>query len=302
MNNRILFPFIVLCLIWGSTWSFIKISLEGTGMTPAFGVGFRFFFSGILFLIFCKYKKLKIPFDSKAIKLYLSFGLLNFSLSYYYSYWAIINIPESSISAILWASFPLFTSIMAHYMIKDDPAEQFTKNKLYALIIGLIGISIICYDQGINLESESLFSSLILIMVIIIAAFPSVQYKKHNKDVGPFQMNAVCQILCGVVMLSLSFLQGDKFSEIQWILNDQAWYESLIFVTFYLVVFGGFISWGIYFWLYKYLNVTQITYVAIFPPVVAIIIGYLFLGEDLSKMEYFGTFLILSSSILIYRK
>ena len=27
MNNRILFPFIVLCLIWGSTWSFIKISL-----------------------------------------------------------------------------------------------------------------------------------------------------------------------------------------------------------------------------------------------------------------------------------
>ena len=34
MNNRILFPFIVLCLIWGSTWSFIKISLA----TPSKGI------------------------------------------------------------------------------------------------------------------------------------------------------------------------------------------------------------------------------------------------------------------------
>ena len=57
----------------------------------------------------------------------------------------------------------------------------------------------------------------------------------------------------------------------------------------------GFISWGIYFWLYEHLNVTQVTYVAIFPPIVAIVIGFLFLNEDLSELEYFGTFLILSS-------
>lgn len=300
MNKKILFPFIALCLIWGSTWSFIKISLTSTGMTPSFGVGSRFFLSGILFLLFCKYKKLKIPFDTQAIKLYLSFGLLNFSLSYYYSYWAIINIPESSISAILWASFPLFTSIMAHYMLQDDENEKFTKKKFLSLLIGLAGVSIICFDQGINLQSESLSSSLILILVIIIAAFPSVQYKKHNNHVGPFQMNAICQILCGIVMLSLSFLQGDNYSNIIWI--DDTWYNSLLFATFYLVVFGGFISWGIYFWLYEHLNVTQVTYVAIFPPIVAIVIGFLFLNEDLSKLEYFGTFLILSSSILIYRK
>ena len=302
MNNKILFPFIALCLIWGSTWSFIKISLTDTGMTPSFGVGSRFFLSGILFLLFCKYKKLKIPFDTNAIKLYLSFGLLNFSLSYYYSYWAIINIPESSISAILWASFPLFTSIMAHYMIQDDENEKFTKKKFYSLLIGLTGVSIICFDQGINLQSESLSSSLILILVIIIAAFPSVQYKKHNTHVGPFQMNAICQILCGIVMLSLSFLQGDNYSNIIWIDDMERWYESLLFATFYLVVFGGFISWGIYFWLYEHLNVTQVTYVAIFPPIVAIVIGFLFFNEDLSELEYLGTFLILSSSILIYRK
>tara|TARA_Y100001970_G_scaffold138664_1_gene170595 strand:+ start:1386 stop:2291 length:906 start_codon:yes stop_codon:yes gene_type:complete len=301
MNNKILLPFIALCLIWGSTWYYIAISMDGTGMTPAFGVGFRFFLSGIIFLLFCRYKKLKIPFSKQAIRLYLSFGLLNFSLSYYYSYWAVINI-ASSISAILWASFPLFTSVMAHYMIKDSPDEKFNRNKLYAIIIGLIGVSIICYEQGINLQTESLLSSLTLIGVIIVAAYPSVQYKKHNDEVGPFEMNAVCQILCGIVMLSFSFLKGDDLSDIKWIVDGEPWYNSLMFATSYLVILGGFISWGIYFWLYKYLNVTQVTYVAIFPPIVAIIIGYLFLQEDLSGLEYCGTILILSSAILIYRK
>ena len=46
-----------LCLIWGSTWYFIKISLNA-GVPPFFGVGFRFFLSGLLFflIIFCALK------------------------------------------------------------------------------------------------------------------------------------------------------------------------------------------------------------------------------------------------------
>ena len=87
MNNKILFPFITLCVIWGSTWYFIKISLNA-GVPPFYGVGLRFLFSGIIFYLYIYYKKLSIPFTPQAIKLYLSFGLLNFSLSYGMTYWA----------------------------------------------------------------------------------------------------------------------------------------------------------------------------------------------------------------------
>ena len=203
MNNKILFPFIALCMIWGSTWYFIKISLNA-GVPPFYGVGLRFLFSGIIFYLYIYYKNLSIPFTPQAIKLYLSFGLLNFSLSYGMTYWATQYI-FSSISSILWGLFPLFTSLMAHFMIKED------------------------------------------ISVII-------------------------------------------------------WTNELIFSTLYLIIFGGFISWGIYFWLYQYLNVTQVTYVAIFPPIVAILLGWVFLGEILTTKEIIGTLFILGSSILIYRK
>lgn len=293
MNNRILFPFIALCLIWGSTWYFIKISLNA-GVPPFYGVGLRFLFSGIIFFVYIYYKKLSIPTTPQAIKLYLSFGLLNFSLSYGITYWATQYI-YSSISSILWGLFPLFTSLMAHFMIKDDPDERLNKNKIGALMMGLTGVAIMSANQEIDLASQSFSAILVLISVIIIAAYPSVQYKKYNDEVGPYQMNAVCQVMTGIVMLSMSSVFNEDLSVI-------VWNNELILSTLYLIVFGGFISWGIYFWLYQHLNVTQVTYVAIFPPIVAIFLGWVFLGEILSSQEIIGTLLILGSSILIYRK
>ena len=293
MNNKILFPFIALCLIWGSTWYFIKISLNA-GVPPFFGVGFRFLLSGLLFFLIIFFRKESIPFNKQAIKLYLSFGLLNFALSYGITYWATQYV-YSSISSILWGLFPLFTSVMAHFMLKEDDNEKLTSNKLKALFLGFIGMVFIGSNQSIDLQSQSFLAIMVLVGAIIIAAWPSVLYKKYNDVVGPYQMNAVCQVLTGVIMLSLSSLLKEDLSQI-------VWTDQLLFASAYLVLFGGVISWGIYFWLYQYLSVTQVTYVAIFPPIVAIILGWIFLNEVLSTKEIVGTIFILGSSILIYRK
>ena len=293
MNNKILFPFIALCLIWGSTWYFIKISLNA-GVPPFFGVGFRFFLSGLLFFLIIFFRKETIPFNKQAIKLYLSFGLLNFALSYGITYWATQYV-YSSISSILWGLFPLFTSVMAHFMLSGDDNEKLTSNKLKALFLGFIGMVFIGSNQSIDLQSQSFLAIMVLVGAIIIAAWPSVLYKKYNDVVGPYQMNAVCQVLTGVIMLSLSSLLKEDLAQI-------VWTDQLLFASAYLVIFGGVISWGIYFWLYQYLSVTQVTYVAIFPPIVAIILGWIFLNEVLSAKEIIVTIFILGSSILIYRK
>ena len=196
MNNKILFPFIALCLIWGSTWYFIKISLNA-GVPPFFGVGFRFFLSGLLFFLIIFFRKESIPFNRQAIKLYLSFGLLNFALSYGITYWATEYV-YSRISSILWGLFPLFTSVMAHFMLSGDDNEKLTSNKLKALFLGFIGMVFIGSNQSIDLQSQSFLAIMVLVGAIIIAAWPSVLYKKYNDVVGPYQMNAVCQVLTAV--------------------------------------------------------------------------------------------------------
>jgi drug/metabolite transporter (DMT)-like permease len=97
-------------------------------------------------------------------------------------------------------------------------------------------------------------------------------------------------------MLSLSyFIETEDTMQL-------VWTNELILSTIYLIVLGGVVSWGIYFWLYQHLTVTQVTYVAIFPPIVAIIMGWIFLNEVLTIKEIIGTIFILSGSVLIYRK
>jgi drug/metabolite transporter (DMT)-like permease len=294
MNNKTFLPFVALCLIWGSTWYFIKITLNA-GMPPMYGVGIRFFFSGLLFFLILLLRKESIPINKQSIKLYLSFALLNFSLSYGITYWATQYV-YSSISAIIWGLFPAVTSLIAHFMIPNDPNERLTQNKLLALGIGFIGLAIISSNQTIDFSSNSSIGILLLICAVVAAAYPSVLYKKHSKEVNHYQMNAVCQLITGVVMLSLSyFIETEETMQL-------VWTNELILSTIYLIVLGGVVSWGIYFWLYQHLTVTQVTYVAIFPPIVAIIMGWIFLNEVLTIKEIIGTIFILSGSVLIYRK
>tara|TARA_B100000287_G_scaffold221919_1_gene209349 strand:+ start:206 stop:1081 length:876 start_codon:yes stop_codon:yes gene_type:complete len=291
MNKKILFPFIALCLIWGSTWYFITVSVFEYELPPIYAVGIRFLPSGLLFLLIILLRGESIPINKESVKVYLSFSLLNFSLSYGITYNEISKGLESSISAVIWGLFPIITSIMAHFMIYHDPDERLTKNKLIALATGFIGLFIISFSGDMDKSLGIGF----LIFAIFAAAYPSVLYKKNQKAVNHYQMNAVCQIITGVVMLSLSYLVGEETHNINW-------NQELIMATIYLIIMGGVISWGIYFWLYQHLTITQITYVAIFPPIVAIITGSIFLNEQLTIKEIIGTILILSGSVLIYRK
>ena len=186
--------------------------------------------------------------------------------------------------------------LIAHFMIPNDPNERLTQNKLLALGIGFIGLTIISSNQTIDFSSNSSIGILLLICAVVAAAYPSVLYKKHSQEVNHYQMNAVCQLITGVVMLSLSyFIETEETMQL-------VWTNELILSTIYLIVLGGVVSWGIYFWLYQHLTVTQVTYVAIFPPIVAIIMGWTFLNEVLTTKEIIGTILILSGSVLIYRK
>ena len=291
MNKKILFPFIALCLIWGSTWYFITVSVFEYELPPIYAVGIRFLPSGLLFLLIILLRGESIPINKESVKVYLSFSLLNFSLSYGITYNEISKGLESSISAVIWGLFPIITSIMAHFMIYHDPDERLTKNKLIALATGFIGLFIISFSGDMDKSLGIGF----LIFAIFAAAYPSVLYKKNQKVVNHYQMNAVCQIITGVVMLSLSYLVVEETHNINW-------NQELIMATIYLIIMGGVISWGIYFWLYQHLTITQITYVAIFPPIVAIITGSIFLNEQLTIKEIIGTILILSGSVLIYRK
>src|ERR1700690_2617244 len=84
--------FILISLIWGSTWLAIKIGLEN--VPPFFGVALRFTVASIILLAITFLRGEKIPFDKQMVKLYISLGVLSFSLPYALVYWGEQSIPS----------------------------------------------------------------------------------------------------------------------------------------------------------------------------------------------------------------
>ena len=285
MKPKVLAFYIALCIIWGTTWFFIKISLEGT--PPFLGAGLRFLLAGLILWGIVFWRREYPVWSATAIKVYLAFGVLNLAIGYSLSYWATQFI-YSNLSAIIWAAFPLVLTLMAHFFL---PEERLNLRKGLSILLGMAGVILLLVDSG-KLGGENVTAGILTIATaVVIAAWPNIYIKQHWHEIRTIPMNAVSQTLAGLLILIISFI----------VEKDQQMIMSFVNIgsLLYLVVFGTVITWLIYIWLFSHISVTLISYIAFFPPIIATIIGWLVLGEKLTPVMLVGAGLVLAGIILM---
>lgn len=289
MKTKIYLAYALLSLIWGTTWYALKVSLN-EGMSPAYAVGIRFIFGGLIFWLIMLSRREKLPLTKRAISLYLIFGFFNFGISYTLTYWGTQYI-YSNLSSILWASFPIFTTLLAHFYLPND---KLNRKKIISLIMGIFGTALII-SQNNNFGGENVILGIfVVLLAIIVAAWPNVYLKKYKNEVNTFQLNAVSQSIGGIFLFGFALLTEQGPAMI--------WTQTNVLATLYLIVFGSVITFAIYFWLFSYLSVTQITYVTFFPPIIAIFIGWVLLNEQLSPILLIGALFIILGALLVNYK
>jgi drug/metabolite transporter (DMT)-like permease len=286
MKSKVLINYAILCFIWGTTWIILKKSLiEGT--PPFFGSGFRFFVSGIILWCIIFYKKERVPTHPLHIRLYIQFGIMNLTIAYGLTYWATQFI-YSSLSSIIWAGFPLCVAVFTYFML---PNELFTKRKIISLLLGTLGVLLIL-KESLKFEGDHVgFGILMVMLAVVIAVYPNVYLKKHSEVVSSLHLNAVSQIMAGIILLFVSFI----FEKDQ----QMVWSNYNIFALGYLTIFGSLIAWYIYFWLFPQISISQISYIAFFPPVLASILGWIILDERLSILAIFGGGFVILGAVLV---
>lgn len=215
------------------------------------------------------------------------FAIFNFIFGYAFTYWSMQFI-YSNLGAILWATFPLVIAFMAHWSL---PAERLTLRKITSILIGLAGVVMIIYDGKDLGTDKALYGIIATLMAVVIAAWPNIHLKKNPNVVNPIQLNVVAQTVAGVALFSLSWLIEAN--------QPMVWSTSNIMALIYLAIFGTVIAWLINIWLFDHISVTQISYIAFFPPLVAAFLGWIILDEQLTPWSILGSFLILSGALMI---
>ena len=115
-NSKDLLLLLILGLIWGSSFSNIKIATYS--YSPFTLALIRVIFASIPLYLLCKYKKIKIEAFSKNWKPYAIIGLCNITIPF-----TLIAIGTSQIhsylAAILMSTTPMSGSILAHFFTKN---------------------------------------------------------------------------------------------------------------------------------------------------------------------------------------
>jgi drug/metabolite transporter (DMT)-like permease len=288
LSGRRLAMYVGLCLVWGSTWLAIKIGLRD--LPPLLFAGVRMVLACVLLTPFAFTRP--GPGPGRVERRWIAWsGFLQIGVSYACIFLAEERI-DSGLSALLFATFPIFVGIFAHAML---PSEPLTARTLVSAALGLAGVAVV---QGRALavslatsETRTLLVGSALILVsAAVSGYSNVVNKKHLSQVSPFR-NVWGQTLAG----SSALLVGAALLErgAPW-----HWTAGAVGAVAYLAVFGTALPFVGLFWLIRRVPVAVIGTIPVVDTVIAVALGSLVLGERLSPRLLAGGALILGGVLL----
>ncbi|MBI1932075.1 MAG: DMT family transporter [Ignavibacteriales bacterium] len=281
MNNsaKIVLGYVVICLIWGSTWLAIKFGLES--LTPLISAGLRFLLASIIIFTIVKIKKIEFHLDSLSIKLYIFLAFFSFAVPFWLVYWAEQFVP-SGLTSVMFGMYPFSVFVFSWFILKGESADFY---KFISVIFGFIGILIIFWDSlQVDIENYSL-GLLAVLLSAILQGSTAVTIKKWGTHLHPLSINAVPLFIAGISMVTLSFLL-EKTSSWEFSFNA-------VLSIIYLSIVGTIAAFTIYYWLLKQINAVILALSSFITPIIAIILGWLVLNEKLSAQVLFGALFVL---------
>lgn len=278
--------FVALGLIWGSTWTFIKVGLADL---PPFGfAGLRFVIAAIPVWAVLLAKRPRGPASRADWALIVGTGFLSISASYGLVFWGEQHI-SSGLTAILFTSYGVFGLLFAHAFL---PAEPMRPRKVLGVLLGIGGIALIFADQIGWRGPMALWGSLAVLLAAVLQAFSGVMIKGRAGSLDPTVVTA-WQMLIGAVPLVLAglLLEGNPLRF--------RWTPLALFSLAYLALAGSSLAFVLWYALLKRVEVVKAQTIPLINTLVAVGLGALFLGERFGLREACGGSAILLGTALV---
>jgi drug/metabolite transporter (DMT)-like permease len=278
-NIKIILAYILVTLLWGSTWLAIRIGLDS--LTPMFAVGLRFFVASIFVYIVMRISKVKLQTDLLSIKLYIFLGFFSFIIPFSLVYWSEQFVP-SGLTSVVFAVFPFFVIFFSWLMI---PSEKIGIYQSLGSALGFIGITVIFWES-ISLDfSEYSLGIIAILSSAIVQGFVAVIIKKHGSKLNPLSMNFIPLLLTGVVLIPVGLIFEDRSS----IVFDSKAIYSILYLSF----FGTVVTFTTYFWIMKKISVVLLSLSTFLTPIIALLLGVIILHEKFTTYHIAGSSLVL---------
>jgi drug/metabolite transporter (DMT)-like permease len=292
LSPQVILAFACVYLFWGSTYVAIRFGVQV--LSPYVLASSRFLIAGPLMLALCAARGMNLRQSWRDLGLLAVMGVLMLGLGNMGLVWCEQFLP-SGLSALLFAVIPLFIAIFEVFL---PNGEGLRAKGWLGIAIGFLGLVILLLPgirEGLSLQPGQHSTQIIGSAVAIFAAFTwtcgSILSRRTRLNTHAFVAAAWQMLFAGIFNFFLMLAAGGTYRV--------AWPPQALWSIAWLITFGSLVGYTAYIYLLDNVPVAKVSTYAYINPIVAVILGAIFLHERMVPIEYAGMAAILVAVYLV---
>jgi drug/metabolite transporter (DMT)-like permease len=282
-----LMAWIAVCLIWGTTYLGIRITLET--MPPMLMAGLRWTFAGGVLAAYMATRGEPLPKPSEWGGPLL-LGFLMLVLGNGGVVWAELYVP-SGLAAVVVASSPFW---MAGVEAFRADGERMTMRSAVGLVVGFLGIVVLIWPELFHggASGRNFILGMIALQVACLGwSLGSSYSRRHNREDNIFSATAAQMLAGGAMMLAIGTASGE------W--RTLGFSTRSVSAFVYLSTIGAIGGFVAYTYALRHLPVSLVSLYAYINPVIAVALGVAVLGEPFTARMALAAALVLGGVAIV---
>lgn len=279
---------LVVCVLWGTTYLAIAIALET--LPPLFMAGFRYIVAGVLLVGVLRWRgELMPPLASWGRLAVLGILLLGFGNGGLV--WAEQTIP-SGFAALLVAMTPFWMVGIDSMM---PGSERLTRYQVVGLVVGFAGVLMLVWPElAAGGRRAGFFQGVLAAETACVGWALGSNYARRRGQSENVLVVAGFEMIFGGLFL----VAGGSLRQ-EW--RAVSFTARTLGAWLYLVFFGGIAGFSAYAYALKHLPVSTVSLYAYVNPIIAVALGTLVLGEPFSPRIAFAAAIVMVGMWLVRR-
>ena len=278
--------FAVVCVVWGTTYLFIRIALET--LPPLLLTGVRYTAAGAIMLVIARLRGVALPRDRRTLANLALVGFLMVGLGNLAVVWAEQWVP-SGFAALFVASAPFWMAIIEAFRADGERVNLRTG---IGMLIGFVGVAMLVTPGAGPKWSVGFLLGALAIQVGGLGWQLGSARSKYNLKHVPFLASVALQMFFGGVMVLIA---GLAIGEAPRFTLTPRTFGALA----YLIVVGSVITYTAYVFALSHMRTVHTSLYAYVNPVVAVFLGWLVLAEALTPISIAAMIVILAGVALV---
>ncbi len=286
-HPSVLIPFLLVSLIWGSTWLVIKGQLGS--VPPSWSVTYRFVAAAAGMFLLALVLRQNLRMDRRAHGWAIVIGCVQFGLNFNFVY-AAEGYITSGLVAVIFALLIVPNAIFGKYWLNRPVAPTFWLGSLVASIgVGLLMLGE--YRAAPVAVNAVLIGTGLTMAAVMMASITNVLQASDRLSRFPIITVLAWSMLYGVIGNGL-------WSWLQFGPPQMEWTAAYLGGIVYLGIIGSVVTFPLYFRLIRNIGPGKAAYTSVFIPVVAMALSTIFEGYVWSLLAAGGAALVMAGMFI----